>query len=325
MWRPGSLDRSTSLFIGLIFLSLVLLTVDLRAAGGGVGATLREGAQSVFAPVHRVVAAVTRPVAEFFEGASDVFSVQGDNRRLRARVLELENQLAQVESLEHRTRELEALLGLEVPGSLDSITAEVLAVGVSEFDHLRTISKGRAHGVGVDMPVVDEGGLVGRVVSVTATTAQVRLISDPTMRVAVRVERTGETGWLTGRGGGPMVLEMLNTDAAVIEGDLLITADGRFPAGIPVARVSTAARSEVGFALRTDAAPTAALTRIDFVRVLVFTRDTSGVGGVDDDSRIPTVVPVEPGERTSGESDDEPETTTTTMDETTTTTDDTAP
>jgi rod shape-determining protein MreC len=324
MWRPGSLDRPTSLFIGLIFLSLVLLTVDLRAAGGGVGATMREGAQSVFAPVQRVVAAATRPVAEFFEGISDIFSVHGDNRRLRARVLELEGQLALVESLEHRTRELEALLGVEVPGSLDSITAEVLAVGVSEFDHIRTISKGRAHGVGVDMPVVDEGGLIGRVVSVTATTAQVRLISDPTMRVAVRVERTGETGWLTGRGGAPMVLEMLNTDAAVIEGDLLVTADGRFPPGLAVARVTRPARSEVGFALRTDAEPTAALTRIDFVRVLVFTSDLPGVGGVDD-ARIPRVVPVEPEERTSGESEEEPEVTSTTGVETTTTTDDAAP
>jgi rod shape-determining protein MreC len=312
MWRPGSLDRSSSIFIGLIVLSLVLVTVDLRAAGGGVGATMREGAQSVFAPIQRTVAAVTRPVVEFLESLSDVFSVQADNRRLRARVAELERELERTQSLEHRLREYEALLGLEVPGELDSITAEVLAVGASEFDHLRVISKGRDHGIGVDMPVIDEGGLVGRVVSVTATTSQVRLISDPTMSVAVRVERTGETGVLTGRGSGPMVLEMFNTDAAVIEGDLLVSADGRFPPGLPVARVIRTARSEVGFSLRTEALPEAALTRIDFVRVLVFTRDGGVVGGVDDPDRVQPVVPDDDADRTSGEPDQEPPTTSTT-------------
>jgi rod shape-determining protein MreC len=318
MWRPGNFDRSTSLFIGLVVLALVLVTVDLRAAGGGVGATMREGAQTVFAPVQRVVAATTRPVAHFFEGLSDVFSLQADNRRLRSRIAELEREIERTQSLELRVRQFEALLGLEIPGELETITAEVLAVGPSEFDHIRVISKGRNHGVGVDMPVIDEGGLVGRVVAVTATTAQVRLISDPTMRVAVRVERTGETGWLTGRGGGPMILEMLNTDAAVIEGDLLVTADGRFPPGIEVARVIRAARSEVGFSLRTEAVPEASLTSIDFVLVLVFTRDLPGVAGVDDESSVPAVVPDDAGERTSGEFEEAPPTTTTTTTTTTT-------
>lgn len=322
MWRPGNFDRSTSLFIGLIVLSLVLVTVDLRAAGGGVGATMREGALTVFAPVQRVVAATTRPVAQFFEGLSDLFSLQSDNRRLRARIAEMERDIERTQSLELRVRQFEALLGLEIPGELETIAAEVLAVGPSEFDHIRVISKGRNHGVGVDMPVIDEGGLVGRVVGVTATTAQVRLISDPTMRVAVRVERTGETGWLTGRGGGPMVLEMLNTDAAVIEGDLLVSADGRFPPGIEVARVIRAARSEVGFSLRTEAVPEASLTSIDFVLVLVFTRDGPVVAGIEDESRIPAVVPDDTGERSSGEFEEAPPTTTTT---TTTTPGDTTP
>lgn len=305
MWRPSELDRPTALFIGLVILSLALVTIDLRAAGAGMGATLREGAQSVFAPMQRVVSGAVRPVADFLEGVSDLFSVHADNRQLRARIADLERRLEETESLRHRVRELEALHGLEVPGGLDSIAAEVLAVGVSEFDHIRVIDRGRDQGVGVDMPVVDEGGLVGRVVSVTDSAARVLLITDPTIRVAVRVERTGETGVLTGRGSGPMALEMFNVDAAVVEGDLLVTADGRFPAGIPVARVLEGARSEVGFSLRTSAEPTAELTRIDFVRVLVFTRDEVGVGGVED-RRIPVEVPSDPGERTSGEADEEP-------------------
>ncbi len=305
MWRPTNVDRPTGVFIGLVVLSLVLVTVDLRASGVGVGGTMREGVQTVFTPVQRVVSAATRPVAGFFEDLSDIFSLRGENRRLRTEVIELERRLEEAEILEIRIAELEAILSLEPPDELDSVVAQVLAVGVSEFDHSRVIDRGRTDGITVDMPVVDEGGLIGRVVAVTDEVARVRLITDPSIRVAVRVERTGETGVLTGRGSAPMVLEMFNRDAAVVEGDILITADGRFPAGIAVARVLEPARSEVGFSLRTIAEPTAEVTRIDFVRVLAFTRDRVGIQDLEDLERPPVIIPAEdaPAE---GESDEAP-------------------
>ena len=303
MWRPTNVDRPTGVFIGLIVVSLVLVTVDLRASGAGLGGTLREGTQTVFTPIQRAVSAGARPVAGFFEDLSDIFSLRGENRRLRSEVIELERRLGEAENLELRVAELEAILGLEPPAELDSIAAQVLAVGVSEFDHSRVIDRGRSDGITVDMPVVDEGGLIGRIVAVTDQVARVRLITDPSIRVAVRVERTGETGVLTGRGSAAMVLEMFNTDAAVVEGDTLITADGRYPAGIAVARVLEPARSEVGFSLRTTAEPTAEVTRIDFVRVLVFTRDQVGIQDLEDLERPPIIIPadVEPAEGESEE------------------------
>jgi cell shape-determining protein MreC len=125
------------------------------------------------------------------------------------------------------------------------------------------------------------------------------------MRVAVRVERTGETGILTGRGGGRLALEMLNTSAALIEGDLLVTADGRFPAGIAVARVAESAQAEVGFSLRTTATPEAELSRVDYVKVLVFTSDEVGSPGLEG---LEEGIPVQPpagdqGSQTEGEPD----------------------
>lgn len=320
MWRPSNVDRPTGIFAGLVVICLVLITLDLRAEGAGLGSTLRDGAQAAFTPVQRVFTTATRPLTDFFESLSDLFSLREDNRQLRQQLAEAERQLQETESVRIRVRELEALLALDPPDDLDTIAARVLAIGVSEFDHLRVIDKGTRDGVGLDMPVVDEGGLVGRVVAVTDRVARVKLITDPTLVVAVRVERTGETGILRGRGGGPMVLEMFNTDAAVVEGDVLVTADGRFPAGIRVAIVREAARSEVGFALRTTADPAAAITSIDFVKILVFTRDEAIVAGFDESDRLPTQVPVDPGAPTEGETEVAPTTTTSSTTTSTTTT-----
>lgn len=312
MWRPSNVDRPTGIFIGLVVISLVLVTFDLRAQGAGIGATLRDGTQTLFSPVQRAFVAVGRPIADFLDVASDLFSLREDNRRLREEIASLEAEVRETESIRIRIRELEALLGVEAPEDVDTISARVLAIGVSEFDHLRVIDKGSNDGVGLDMPVVDEGGLVGRIVAVTGEVARVMLITDPTMVIAVRVERTGETGVLRGRGSGPMILEMFNTDASVVVNDVLVTADGRFPAGIPVAIVLESARSEVGFALRSTAAPSAAITRIDFVKVLVFTRDDAVVEGFEGGDRLPLQPPADPSGPAEGETETPPTTTTTT-------------
>jgi rod shape-determining protein MreC len=286
MWRPSGVDRSTVAFIALVLVSLVLVTVDLRASGEGLGGTLRDGVQTAFTPVQQGVAWVTRPVVGFFEGVSDLVGIRDENRQLRLQVADLERQLAETESLQRRVDELEEILAIEPPGELDVVAARVLATGPSDFDAIRLIDKGRQDGITVDMPVIDEGGLVGRVVAVTGSSARIRLITDPTMRVAVRVERTGEAGILIGRGGGALQLEMFNTNTALIVGDLLVTADGRFPAGIPVARVTEAAQAEVGFSLITRAAPEAELSRVDYVKVLVFTSDQAGVIEGEEDTPI---------------------------------------
>ncbi|MBU1866323.1 MAG: rod shape-determining protein MreC [Actinobacteria bacterium] len=280
-------------------LSLVLITVDLQASGAGLGGGARDVTQVVFRPVQSVFNAITRPVVGFFEGISDLVGVRSENERLREEVADLERRLSETKALQVRVGELEQALGIEPPEDLESVNATVLARGVSEFDHIRLIDKGSADGITVDMPVVDEGGLVGRVVSVTAHEARVRLISDPTMRIAVRVERTGETGVLSGRGSSTMVLEMFNTDASLEPGDRLVTADGRFPAGLSVATVLEEATAQVGFSLRTTAATTAEMSRIDFVKVLVFTRDDTSSDDLSDLEETPVDVPVEPSATTS--------------------------
>ena len=75
---------------------------------------------------------------------------------------------------------------------------------------------------------------------------------------------------------------------------------GVSPAGISVARVSRAARAEVGFTLRTEAAAAAALTRIDLVKVLVFTRDEAGTTDLEPADEAPVELPAVPAPPSEG-------------------------
>ncbi len=118
MWRRTSLDRSNILFVALVMVSLILMTMDLRASGEGLAGTLRDGTQAVFTPVQKAVSFVTRPVVGFFEGMSDLVGLRGENQALRLQVAQLEQELAATESLQRQVAELEAILAIEPPEEL---------------------------------------------------------------------------------------------------------------------------------------------------------------------------------------------------------------
>ena len=113
-------------------------------------------------------------------------------------------------------------------------------------------------------------------------------------RIAVRSEIDGFNGKLrwtqeqnefSATASGP-----LGAGAIRIEGDnasvVLTDKDG-------IRTILEDAEAEVGFSLRTTAVTTAQLSRIDFVLVLVFTRDDTTSDDLADLEETPVVVPVE--------------------------------
>ncbi len=262
-------DRSTTLFLSLLMLSFLLATFDVRAQGTGVGSVLREGAQGVFGPVQELATAVTRPVAGFIDGVSNIAGLREEVERLRAENTELSNQLVDIQSLRNRVEELEQLNDLEPIGDLPTIPARIFALGPTDFDQVRWIDKGREHGVALGQAVIDEDGLVGRIDLVASKSARVRLITDPRLSVGVRDLATNETGWVEGLGQGELQLKMFGAAKPVQAGDRLVTDGTRFPPGIDVGTVVDAAEAEASFALVTEVEPAIHLPEIDFVKVIV--------------------------------------------------------
>lgn len=255
--------------MSLVAVGFIVATFDVRSSGDGVAEVLREGTQSIFTPLQEGVDFVTRPVVGFVDGVSNLAGLREENDRLADRVRVLEAQVQETEALEEQVIQFEAILGLEVPDELATVTARITASGPSAFDNVRYIDKGSKDGIVAGQAVVDEDGLIGRVDLVSAGAARIRLISDPVVSVGVRVLSTNETGIVTGRGDGPLRLEMFRAEEAVNENDRVVTDGSRFPPGIAVGTIRTAAVAEVGFVLRTDVDPAARLSQIDFVTIIV--------------------------------------------------------
>ncbi len=134
-----------------------------------------------------------------------------------------------------------------------------------------SVDRGSDAGVARMMPVVIADGVVGRVSSVSASTADVLVLTDSTSSIAVRVDRTRARANVRGLGKPDAAkLEYALRTEDMIEGDVLVTSgtDGVFPRGLPVGKVTQLNRTGHGLFQDARVIPAVDVTRLEEVLVV---------------------------------------------------------
>lgn len=226
---------------------LLFLTVCLFLCGG----LIVVSAAGVLAPIEGAVATPLNAVSGVFTDiAQGTDALVGDLleiQTLRERNAELEEALAQnnaelvnLREIANDYQRLSALLNyVSANQNQETLPAEV--IGYDQNSLLRTIvvNRGARDGIARGMPVVTEQGLVGRIINVAANASRVLLVTDPNSFVSARLQTTREQGSVTGLLTGSLRMIMIPLDAAVQEGDLVITSGlgGNFPPDITIGQV----------------------------------------------------------------------------------------
>jgi rod shape-determining protein MreC len=144
-----------------------------------------------------------------------------------------------LEQLEADNRRLRALLELRPALTVRSMAAEVLYDAPDPFSRKVVIDRGATHGVAIASPVVNEAGVLGQVTRVYPLSSEVTLLTDKDAAIPVVDVRNQLRSVAFGVRNG-MELRFMAGNADVQVGDLLGTsgADGVYPAGLPVAKVT---------------------------------------------------------------------------------------
>lgn len=241
--------RSARLLVALLVCaSLAVITLDYRQGESGPLAVLGRAAQAAMAPLQRAVTAVTRPIEDFFSALAHLPTLQQQNELLREKLADYETIVSNAEENRLLAEQLMALAGLRQlnPGS---VTAPVIANGVSNFSWTVTIGKGASSGVQLDQPVIagteDAARLVGRIVRVTESSADVELIIDPDHSVAGILASSRETGLIEGQGDQDLRMSFISPTTEIQGGEAVFTEAyevkgqrGRYPPGILIGTVS---------------------------------------------------------------------------------------
>lgn len=274
---------------GALVVALLLACASLMVLDGTEDGALdpaRRAVGEAFGPAQSVAERAVRPVV----GLSDRFETQDDLRGQLA-ALEAENAdlLAQVRTAPYdaaRLAEIEGLITAATDLGKALVPARVIGVGPSQsFSSTVTIDAGSESGITPDLTVLNNDGLVGRVLRVTATTATVLLIVDPDSTVGGRLAQSLELGFLKGRGvlgqAGRLDLELVDETVVPRKDDTVVTwgsRDGESPyvAGVPVGRVVSVYSSLRETSQRAVIDPYVDFAALDVVGVVVPSGTRSG-------------------------------------------------
>ncbi len=240
--------------------------MGLELFGSGVPSQIRAIASDIVSPV---LSTLERPVRiaqsglERLAGVSDIYQENEDLRGENERLKQWRQAAMQLSRENETLRKILKVPKREIP---PAATARVIGVGGGSFERSILTNAGQGDGVKNSQPVVDENGLIGRVIQVGYLTSRVLLITDLNSRVPVRLERTGDVAIAEGQNEAYLRLQYLAKNIHVEIGDRVITSGhgGVFPPDLPVARVSHIDGDYIFLE------PVGLLGRLDHVRIMAY-------------------------------------------------------
>ncbi|MBU0553760.1 rod shape-determining protein MreC [Myxococcota bacterium] len=177
--------------------------------------------------------------------------VRAENKRLEARIRDLEDKGARWADLVVENERLHRLLELaDRRKDLRLHAARVVARGVSEYFRVISVTLDLHHDrVTPGMPVIAPGGVVGQIRAVTEGRAEVLLLTDPRSAIDVVLEQSRARGVAVGTGQPDQYaarLEYLDRHVKAVAGERVMTTgdDGRYPRGLVVGEVRLSDRPE---------------------------------------------------------------------------------
>ncbi len=195
--------------------------------------------------------------------------VRQENRELKEQIEKLRLEQVRLNDDAEQARRLQLLLGFKEQFISKTIAAQVIGSSGSEQSRAIYIDKGSDHGIDKDMPVITADGVVGKVLRVYGSTAQVLLIDDQSSGVGAILEKSRLQGVLRGTPAGEVVLEKVMSDEQVLPGEKVLTSGGDqiFPKGLPVGVVTKASPGPELF-LNIRVRPAANLSKLEEVLVI---------------------------------------------------------
>lgn len=213
--------------------------------------------------------------SEMLKGVSNTVVTRRDLKKQvqeqREKLFIQQVQLLEFKHLKEENKRLRALLNSPVHADQRKLVAEIITVNSDPFSLQVVINKGAIDGIYIGQPILNEQGVVGQIVDVSATYSRVLLITDITHGIPVRVQRNDIRAIANGSGElNSLTLPYVPHSTDIQVGDVLVTSGlgGVFPEGYPVATITDFTYQMGQPYAQVEAKPIVALERIRYVLLI---------------------------------------------------------
>jgi rod shape-determining protein MreC len=233
------MSRSNRLLLVVmsVFFCLALISLSVAGVISPVKSLLAVPVQLI----QGVFNGMVRSGGNFVEQLTTVQQLEQRNADLEAALSAFQSEIVELREIRHDYDRIAALLNYTRSREGEEyVVADVIGRDISAFTRVIFINRGARDGLTEGMPVVTEKGLVGRITQVSATAAQVMLITDPISAVNARLLNSRAEGSVQAQAGG-LRMTYIDLNATLQEGDTVITSGlgGNFPEGIIIGQVTS--------------------------------------------------------------------------------------
>lgn len=261
--------------IALLLLNFVLMAFDAREINTGQR-VIRVWSQTAADFVQSPVTTVSSAFSNYFISISSLRSAQSENDLLKQRVQELEVEVKQKSDLTSENERLKSMLQLKETSKYKVLTARIIGRDPSAWFDSSIINRGSLDGVALNMAVVTDGGLVGRVTAVGPLTSQVDLITYNKTGVGGIIGEVGSSSALGVVNGTSKkdLLEMKYVPGSVevLVGQPVFTTgqDGIYPAGLKIGEIVSVVTGSATTPHTIQIQPAAKLNSMQEVGILLY-------------------------------------------------------
>ncbi|RKZ31835.1 rod shape-determining protein MreC [bacterium] len=219
---------------------------------------------------------------DYLSGAYHTFKNRRvENLQLKEELISTRLKIETLKEIERENLRLRRALGFSQRLEYATVLAEVVGRGNPRMPGSIVVGSGAKQGVIVGLPVIDEHGVVGKVISVSDNTSVIQLITDPNLKISAVDGRSRVQGIISAASGGKLVLENVPVTADIRNGDPITASGlgGLFPKGLKIGLVSRVMVPQSGLFSKVEITPSAKLATLEEVFILF-----TGIAGMNTDS-----------------------------------------
>ncbi len=230
--------------IGITITVIILIIIVIVS---NLGTTQMQSFQTIvskfFMPFQNGFVYIKNKITGNEQQISDISMLKNENSNLREENSKLKEQVRELEILKSENNTLKEYVNLKNKyADYNTVPANVIERSYSNYDKIIIINVGEKDGIKEDMPVISESGLVGRIISVTDTTAKVQTIIDTASTVSATISTSEQCILLKGTLSDTKNLRATSipVETSVLQGDEVVCSGfgGIFPKGILIGTIS---------------------------------------------------------------------------------------
>lgn len=273
-------NPNKNIIITLILVIIVVIVISVTAAqrAGGKNNVVQSTVNDGVGLVDKLISAPAKAVAGSLASLTDLFNTYDENQRLKTKIDSYNELAIQNDNYQKEIDALKAELELnETLTNYEKVTANVISRSPDTWQDIMVVDKGSADGIEVNMAVMSQKGLIGRVIEVNTLSSKVELLTSKNQNsnhfpIRIASDKGDSYGLLKEFDDKEqaLVATQLTGDTEITVGSVVQTSGlgGNSPANLPIGTVEKVEPDQYGLDREVYVKPYADLYGITVVTII---------------------------------------------------------